>query len=381
MLTTTGRNAAAARIVTVPLGARSYDIVIGAGTIADLGGAVKPLSAQRCAVVTDDHVAALHLAPVRASLAAAGLAAEEIILPPGEARKSFPYLVSLSEALLDQGLERGDIVVALGGGVIGDLAGFAASILKRGVRLVQIPTTLLSQVDSSIGGKTGINTRHGKNLIGSFHQPSLVVIDTDVLNTLDLREFRSGYAEVVKYGLLGDRGFFEWLEGNGAAMFTGDAAARLHAIEQSCLAKANIVAEDEQEHGRRALLNLGHTFGHALEAWAGYSAQLLHGEAVAIGMMLAFEMSEEMGFCRSGEAARAAAHLQAVGLPVRIADIAAATGGTLPKAEELIGLMAQDKKAKAGRLSFVLVRGIGDSFVTDAVEPERLNRFLEARCQ
>jgi 3-dehydroquinate synthase len=381
MLMTTGRKAASARIVTVPLGARSYDIVIGSGTIADLGGAVKRLSAARCAVVTDDQVAALHLPAVRASLLAAQIANDEIILPPGEARKSFQYLVSLSEALLDQGLERGDIVIALGGGVIGDLAGFAASILKRGVRLVQIPTTLLAQVDSSIGGKTGINTRHGKNLIGAFHQPSLVLIDTDVLNTLDIREFRSGYAEVVKYGLLGDRAFFEWLEKNGAAMFTGDAAARLHAIEQSCLAKAKIVAEDEKEHGRRALLNLGHTFGHSLEVWAGYSARLLHGEAVAIGMMLAFELSEEMGFCPPGEASRAAAHLQAVGLPVRIADIAAAMGGELPTAQGLIALMAQDKKAKAGRLAFILARRIGETFVTDAVEPDQLARFLEARCQ
>lgn len=375
-----GRAESTARIVSVALDSRSYDIVIGPGTIATAGDAVKQLApSARCAVVTDETVARLHLAALTFTLESAGVSVDEIIIPAGEASKSFTHLVQLCDTLLDSRFERGDIVIALGGGVIGDLAGFAASILKRGVRLVQIPTTLLAQVDSSIGGKTGINTRHGKNLIGAFHQPSLVLIDTDVLDTLDARQLRSGYAEVAKYGLLGDAAFFEWLEEHWAGIFNGDVGARLHAIEQSCQAKAVIVAEDETERGRRALLNLGHTFGHALEAWAGYSAKLLHGEAVAIGMVLAFEMSEEMGFCAPGAAARAAAHLQGAGLPVRIADMAAMTRGALPSAEELVTLMMQDKKATAGRLSFVLVRGIGDAFVSDAVEPSRLQEFLERR--
>jgi 3-dehydroquinate synthetase len=249
------------------------------------------------------------------------------------------------------------------------------------VRLIQVPTTLLAQVDSSIGGKTGINTRHGKNLIGTFHQPHLVLIDTAVLATLDARELRAGYAEVLKYGLLGDAGFFAWLEANAPAVLGGAEAARLYAIEKSCLAKAAIVAEDERETGRRALLNLGHTFGHALEAWAGYSSALLHGEAVAIGMALAFEMSEELGLCAPGVAPRVARHIEAAGLPSRIADLADKTGGRLPEASELISLMAQDKKVKGGRLSFILARDIGEVFVSEAVEREPLAQFLEARCR
>ena len=377
----TAQAGSAARIVPVALGSRSYDIAIGPGMIGAAGDAIKRLApTARCAVVTDATVSGLHLPQLASGLASAGIAFDEIIIPAGEASKSFTHLVQLCDTLLDRRLERGDIVIALGGGVIGDLAGFAAAILKRGVRLVQIPTTLLAQVDSSIGGKTGINTRHGKNLIGAFHQPSLVLIDTDVLDTLDARQLRSGYAEVAKYGLLGDAAFFDWLEGHWAGIFEGDAAARLHAIEQCCRAKAEIVAEDETERGRRALLNLGHTFGHALEAWAGYSATLLHGEAVAIGMVLAFELSEEMEFCPAGAASRAAAHLRAAGLPVRIADMRAMTGGPLPSAQELVALMMQDKKAIAGRLSFVLARGLGDAFVSDAVEPGRLLAFLAARC-
>ncbi len=382
MLNSEGRAEGGARIVPVALGSRSYEIVLGQGLIATAGNAVKRLApSARCAVVTDETVAKLHLRHLASSFAVAGVALGEVVVPPGEASKSFTSLVQLCDTLLDLRLDRGDIVIALGGGVIGDLAGFAASILKRGVRLVQIPTTLLAQVDSSIGGKTGINTRHGKNLIGSFHQPSLVLIDTDVLDTLDARELRSGYAEMVKCGLLGDAAFFAWLEEHWAGIFEGDASVRLHAIEQCCRAKAEIVAEDERESGgRRALLNLGHTFGHALEAWAGYSARLLHGEAVSIGMVLAFEMSEEMGLCAPGAAARAAAHLRMAGLPVRIADMAAMTGGPLPRAEELVTLMLQDKKATAGRLSFVLARGIGDAFVSDAVDPARLLASRRARC-
>lgn len=380
MLNATGLMEGGARVVNVALGARSYDIAIGGGVLAGIGDAVKLMATSRCVVVTDETVAGLHLPAVRSSLTAAGLSYGETILPPGEGTKSFRHLAGLCNALLDEGLDRSDVVIALGGGVIGDLAGFAASVLKRGLRFIQIPTTLLAQVDSSIGGKTGINTRHGKNLIGTFHQPSLVLIDTDVLNTLDPREMRSGYAEVVKYGLLGDAAFFEWLDKHWAGIFEGDEAARLHAIETSCRAKAAIVAEDEKEGGRRALLNLGHTFGHALEAWAGYSAKLLHGEAVAIGMVLAFELSEELGLCKAELSSRVAAHLNAAGLPARIGDIAAMTGGALPSAEALVDLMAQDKKAVAGRLTFILVHGIGEAFSTDAVEPERLLRFLQSRC-
>ncbi len=380
MPTIFGGEVRAVDTVTVPLGARSYDIAIGSGTLGELGAAIKRLSPSRCVIVTDESVAKLYLDPVRASLAKAGFGSADVVLPQGEATKSFDFLIELSNALLDHGLERSDVVIALGGGVIGDLAGFAASILKRGVRLVQVPTTLLAQVDSSIGGKTGINTSHGKNLIGTFHQPSFVLIDVDVLSTLDPRQLRAGYAEVVKYGLLGNAAFFQWLEQNGAGLFNGDEAARRYAIEQSCRAKAAVVAEDEKEHGKRTLLNLGHTFGHALEAWAGYSAKLLHGEAVAIGMVLAFEMSEEMGLCPPGASSRVATHLRGVGLPVTVADMVERTGGILPEAQELIALMAQDKKVKAGRLSFVLVRGIGEAFTSDAVEPDSLLSFLEARC-
>jgi 3-dehydroquinate synthase len=369
------------RVVPVPLGARRYDIVIGRGLLGQVGDRVAAMRPSRCIVVTDETVARLHLPAVRDSLEAAGLTAGSITVPAGEATKSFACLTKLSEGLLDQKLDRGDIVIALGGGVIGDLAGFAASIVKRGVNLVQIPTTLLAQVDSSIGGKTGINTRHGKNLIGTFHQPSLVLIDTDVLSTLPARELRSGYAEVAKYGLLGDAEFFAWLEANGAWALDGDAAARAYAIEKSCQAKAAIVVEDERETGRRALLNLGHTFGHALEAWTGYSAKLLHGEAVAIGMVLAFEMSEELGFCAAGLAQQVAGHLASAGLPTRISDMAQRTNGRLPGAPELIELMGQDKKAKGGRLTFVLARGIGEAFTSDAVETEHLLRFLDARCR
>ena len=376
-----GDPAAQIRSVTVPLGQRSYEIEIGAGSVARAGAAVQTLApGARCAVVTDAHVAALHLKPVMDSFARAGMEAASIVVPAGESSKSFRELEVLCDALLDQGLERGDIVVALGGGVIGDLAGFAASILKRGTRLVQIPTTLLAQVDSSVGGKTGINTRHGKNLIGSFHQPSLVIADTAILDTLDARQFRAGYAETVKYGLLGDAAFFDWLDAHWREVFSGVSDARLHAIETSCRAKAAIVAEDEKEHGRRALLNLGHTFGHALEAWAGFSQRLLHGEAVAIGMVLAFAFSEGSGLCPSGTSETVAAHLRAAGLPTTIADVPAGADGKRPSAGELMALMAQDKKVRRGKLTLILARGIGDAFVANAVDPQEVERFLTARC-
>jgi 3-dehydroquinate synthase len=370
-----------AQTVHVELGERSYDLRIGAGNLALIGEDVKALGPSRVAIVTDETVGRLYLDAVRSSLEAAGLPAHHVVLPPGEATKSFERLMGLCNELLDLKLERGDVVIALGGGVIGDLAGFAASIVKRGVRLVQIPTTLLAQVDSSIGGKTGINTRHGKNLIGSFYQPAFVLIDTDVLKSLNTNELRAGYAEVVKYGLLGDAPFYEWLEQNGLSLLRGDPATQIQAIARCCQAKAEIVAEDEKEHGRRALLNLGHTFGHALEAWAGYSAKLLHGEAVSIGMALAFQMSEEMGLCPEGRSERVIAHLRAAGLPVRITDLAERTGGSLPDAGQLMDLMTQDKKAKGGKVPFILVREIGDAFVTNAVEPDQLRRFLDERCK
>ena len=316
------RAAASARSVTVidvSLGARSYPVVIGERLLGTAGQWIATrLPGARCAVVSDENVAGLHLAPLKASLAEHGLYLGEVVVRPGEASKSFPVLATLCERLLELGVERSDCVIAFGGGVVGDLAGFAASILRRGVRVVQMPTTLLAQVNSAIGGKTGIDTRQGKNLIGTFHQPSLVLADVSVLMTLSPREFRAGYAEVVKYGLIGDAPFFAWLEENAAEIFSTSGSARRQAVETSARAKAAIVAEDEREEsGRRALLNLGHTFGHALEAYAGYSDRLLHGEAIAIGMRLAFDYSVERGLCPAGDAARVAQHLEAVGLAHR----------------------------------------------------------------
>jgi len=370
------------RTVKVALGPRSYNIIIGPDVISATGEALSVLApGARCAIVTDETVASLHLHSLALSLIGAGVTFSEIVLPPGEATKSFSRLTDLCNTLLDHELERGDVIIAMGGGVIGDLAGFAASIFKRGIRLVQIPTTLLAQVDSSAGGKTGINTRHGKNLIGTFHQPSLVIIDTEILSTLDAREFRNGYAEVVKYGLLGDAAFFEWLEKNVGEVFTGAGTARIYAIEQSCKAKAALVTADERESGPRALLNLGHTFGHALEAWAGYSARLKHGEAVAIGMVLAAELSEEMGLCPKSVPERLIAHLKTAGLPTAITDMAARSGGEIPSAHEVMSLMAQDKKVKGGHVTFILLRGIGEAFISDDVEPDLLQTFLEARCR
>jgi shikimate kinase/3-dehydroquinate synthase len=293
-------------------------------------------------------------------------------MKPGEPTKSFRDLALLSERLLELGLERGDLVLPFGGGVIGDLAGFAAGILRRGVRFVQIPTSLLAQVDSSVGGKTGINTRQGKNLVGVFHQPSLVVADTAVLTTLPPREMRAGYAEVAKYGLLGDADFFSWLETNWHGIFGNNGPALTTAIETSVAAKAAIVARDETETGDRALLNLGHTFGHALEAWTGYSDRLLHGEGVAIGMCLAFRLSEELGLCPPRTSDRVTKHLKNVGLPTGIGDIP----GGKADAAELLRLMGQDKKVKAGKLAFVLVRGIGRAFLTRDVAPETVLGFL-----
>jgi 3-dehydroquinate synthase len=365
-------------IVQVALPGRSYAIVIGEGLVASTGRRIaRALPGARCAVVSDENVAGLYLAPLQASLEQHGLFLGEAIVAPGEASKSFPVLADLAETLLTLGVERGDCVIAFGGGVVGDLAGFAASILRRGVRVVQVPTSLLAQVDSSVGGKTGIDTKQGKNLIGTFHQPSLVLADTSVLSTLSPREFRAGYAEVVKYGLLGDVAFFAWLEQNWTEIFSGQGGKCRHAVETSCRAKAAIVAADEKEtKGARALLNLGHTFGHALEAYAGYSDRLLHGEAIAIGMRLAFTFSVELGLCPGGEAARVERHFAAVGLPTAIASIP----GTKPAPDDLLRLMAQDKKVKGGKLALVLVRGIGAAFVEPDISLPRLTEFLTREC-
>ncbi|MGH6736789.1 MAG: 3-dehydroquinate synthase [Methyloceanibacter sp.] len=364
--------------VEVALAGRSYAIVIGEGLIASAGRRIAAaLPRARCAVVSDANVARLHLAPLKASLEQDGIFLGSAVVAPGETSKSFPVLEKLCETLLELGVERGDCVIAFGGGVVGDLAGFAASILRRGVRVVQMPTTLLAQVDSAIGGKTGIDTKQGKNLIGTFHQPSLVLADTAVLSTLSPREFRAGYAEVAKYGLLGDAPFFAWLEVNWADVFSGKDGKRRHAVETSARAKAKIVEADEREEsGTRALLNLGHTFGHALEAFAGYSDRLLHGEAIAIGMRLAFTYSVEQGLCPAEDAARIDAHFRAVGLPTRVADIP----GDAPSAGELLRLMAQDKKVMGGRLALVLARGVGAAFVESDVDMGRLTEFLKMEC-
>nr|WP_290442817.1 3-dehydroquinate synthase [Rhodovulum tesquicola] len=353
---------------------RAYDIRIGPGLIARAGAEIGPLLTRpRVAILTDETVAALHLEAFRTGLAAAGIEAPALALPPGEATKGWAQFSRAVEWLIEQKVERGGMVVALGGGVIGDLAGFAAAVLRRGVRFVQVPTTLLAQVDSSVGGKTGINSPLGKNLIGAFHQPSLVLADTGVLDTLPRRDFLAGYGEVVKYGLLGDAAFFDWLEENGPALAAGDLAARIHAVRRSCEMKAGIVERDETEQGERALLNLGHTFCHALEAATGYSDRLLHGEGVAIGCALAFELSARMGLCSQEEPSRVRAHLAAMGMKRDLADIP----GDLPGAEALIGLMAQDKKVQDGRLRFVLARGIGQAFVTSDVDAGLLRAMLD----
>lgn len=367
----------AVRTVSVPLGARTYDVLIGPGLLRQSGHLIASrLGADsgslKCGIVTDENVARRHLAALEAALKPEGLYAGSIVLKPGEATKSFAELAPLCERLLELELERGDLVVALGGGVIGDLAGFAAAILRRGVRFVQIPTTLLAQVDSSVGGKTGIDTAQGKNLIGAFHQPSLVIADTDTLRTLPEREMRAGYAEVAKYGLLGDADFFAWLEESWNAVFAFEPAALTQAIETSVKAKAGIVGRDETEQGERALLNLGHTFGHALEAFCGYSERLLHGEAIAIGMCQAFRFSEALGQCPSGVAERVTAHFAAVGLPTRVGDIA----GAKPDVASLMRLMGQDKKVRHGKLTFILARGIGAAFIAHDVLAERVSAFL-----
>ncbi len=362
-------------IISVGLGARAYDIHAGAGMLRQAGALLKPLTkATVLPVVTDEHVARLHLETLLDSLRGAGLTGKPIVLPPGEGSKSFAGLERVTGELLEMGIDRAGLVIALGGGVIGDLTGFAAGVLKRGVAFAQIPTTLLAQVDSSVGGKTAINAPQGKNLIGLFHQPRIVIADVGLLSTLPRRELLAGYAEVVKYGALGDADFFDWLEASAAAALGGDQAALLHAVAQSCRMKAAIVARDERETGERALLNLGHTFGHALEAATGFSDRLLHGEGVAIGMALAFRLSHGLGLCPGQDAERFARHLRAVGLPASIADIA----GARPSAEELLAHMAHDKKVADGKLTFILVRGIGRAFITRDVPVDAVRDLLAA---
>lgn len=359
-------------IVRVKLGKRSYDIVIGEHLLAEAGKRIAKLKpGTAVAIVTDGNVAHHYLAALEQSLEAANLRYRSVLLSPGESTKSFGELQKVAEAILEARIERGDLVIALGGGVIGDLAGFAASVVRRGVGFVQIPTSLLAQVDSSVGGKTGINSPQGKNLIGAFHQPALVLADLTTLDTLPPREFRAGYGEVAKYGLINDAKFFAWLEKNWRAVFKGG-AARMKAVATSCKAKAAIVARDERETGDRALLNLGHTFGHALEAATGYSDRLLHGEGVALGTVLAFRLSAKRKLCKPADVARVVKHFESVGLPTKLSQIP----GELPGPEHLLSLMMQDKKVSRGKLVFILAKGIGKAFIAKDVEEETVLELL-----
>ncbi len=362
--------------VTVPvsLAHRSYEIVIGESLLSNCGDKIASLLRRPFTViVTDENVARHHLATLQAELTRVGIVSQAVIMPAGEATKSFTHLANLCDQLLTLGVERRDCVIAFGGGVIGDLVGFAASILRRGVDFIQIPTSLLAQVDSSVGGKTGINTTHGKNLIGAFHQPIAVITDIALLRTLPPRELSSGYAEVAKYGLLGDADFFDWLDNNVNLLLRGDSQATSFAIKKSCEAKAAIVAEDETETGVRALLNLGHTFGHALESATGYSNRLLHGEGVAIGMVQAFGFSEHLGHCAKGTAKRVADHLKKASLPTHSSEVP----GTLPPPEDLVKIMRQDKKAVSGKLTFILTTKIGTSFVAKNVDEADVLKFMK----
>jgi len=360
-------------IVKVKLGKRSYEIVIGENILADAGKRIAKLRpGTAVAIVTDGNVAHHHLAALERSLEVAKISYRSVLLAAGEGSKNYNSLQTVAEAILQSRIERGDLVIALGGGVIGDLAGFAASVVRRGVDFVQIPTTLLAQVDSSVGGKTGINSPQGKNLIGAFHQPALVLADLKTLDTLPAREFRAGYAEVAKYGLINDAKFFEWLEKNWRGVFAGG-AARAKAVATSCKAKAAVVARDERETGERALLNLGHTFGHALEAATGYSDRLLHGEGVALGMVLAFKLSAKLKLCKAADVARVITHLENAGLPVRLSQIP----GSLPGPDGLLSLMAQDKKVRRGKLVFILARGIGKAFIARDVDPKIVKTLLQ----
>ena len=359
--------------LSVALGERAYDIVIGDSLLAGAGARIAPLAGSRKVfIVTDKNVADLHLATLERALRDSNVSFECFVLPPGEETKDFGHLEHLIDRLLGAGLERRSLLIALGGGVIGDLTGFAAAILLRGIGFVQVPTTLLAQVDSSVGGKTAIDTAHGKNLVGSFHQPKLVLIDTTTLDTLPRREVLAGYAEMVKYGLINQEDFFTWLEEHGPLVIEGDRPCRAQAIHRSCATKAEIVAADERETGQRALLNLGHTFAHAMEAEVGFSDELLHGEAVAIGMVLAFDLSVQLGLCPPADAARMRRHFGAMGLPTS----PDAVQGRVWTAETLLSHMYKDKKVHDGRITFVLTRGIGKAFLSSDVEPEQVIALL-----
>ncbi len=364
-------------VTTVPvdLGDRSYDILIGRGVLSKAADRIAALGARKALIVTDDNVSVLHGASAERVLKDADLAlGETFSVRPGEASKSYSVLEQLCDGALAAKLERKDLIVALGGGVVGDLAGFAAAIVRRGLRFVQIPTSLLAQVDSSVGGKTGINSPHGKNLIGAFHQPSLVLADTALVDTLDPREAKAGYAEIVKYGLIDDETFFNWCEANWGGLLAGG-SERDFAVAQSCRAKAAVVGRDEREEGERALLNLGHTFGHALERATAYdSKRLVHGEGVAIGMALAYRFSVRLGLCHGQDASRVTRHLQAVGLPTRLQDVPGGYGSS----DTLMDAMVQDKKVKNGALTFILARGIGQSFVANGVPADDVHEFLKA---
>src|SRR5438270_2416837 len=365
--------------VNVALGERAYDIVIGRDVLQSLGPRIAALRpGARTAIVTDRNVAKHWLEKTEVSLSQSGIAATRIIVEEGEGSKTYAGLERVSEALISAKVERNDLVIALGGGVVGDLAGFAAAILRRGVDLVQVPTSLLAQVDSSVGGKTGINSPQGKNLLGAFHQPVMVIADTAVLDTLSPRQFRAGYAEVAKYGVLGDEAFFTWLENNHADIFKGG-AAREHAIATSCRAKAAIVSRDERETGERALLNLGHTFGHALEAATGFSDRLFHGEGFAICLVLAAQFSAELRMIGQSEADRVRHHLAEVGLPTHVQDIAGFAQEGLGDSDALMALMAQDKKVRRGRLTFILLKAVGRAVVAPDVEPSLVRDFLQTK--
>ena len=361
------------KTLRVELGKRSYEIQVGNGLLPSAGERIKPyLMQNRAIIITDENVAKLHLNVLKNSLVAANIRCHEIVLPAGEKTKDFNFLKNLVSELLELNVERSTTLLALGGGVTGDLTGFTAAILLRGIDFIQIPTTLLSQVDSSVGGKTGINTRHGKNLVGAFYQPKLVIADIDSLDTLAKREILAGYAEIAKYGLINNAKFFEWLEENGAALCEGNRELRKQAVIISCQTKANIVSTDERETGDRALLNLGHTFGHALEAEAGFSNRLLHGEAVAIGIVIAIDLSVRMGLCSKNDLNKVRNHFREIGLPIGLKEIAAGNWS----AEGLIKNMLQDKKAEAGNLAFILSGGIGNSLVSREVSHKDLIEIL-----
>ncbi|MBB3066348.1 3-dehydroquinate synthase [Limibacillus halophilus] len=354
------------------LGPRAYDILIGQDVLGLAGAEIAQLGHKRCFVITDETVARYHLDALTASLNHNGIKVEALVLPAGERTKSLTQLEKLTNNLLEKKVDRHSLLIALGGGVIGDLTGFAAAVLLRGIDFVQVPTTLLAQVDSSVGGKTGVNSPHGKNLIGAFHQPRLVLADTEALSTLPRRELLAGYAEVVKYGLIDDPAFFHWLETHGHAVIDGDPVARLKAVHTSCAAKARIVAADERESGQRALLNLGHTFGHALEAETGYGDRLLHGEAVAIGMMMAFDFSVRLGLCPAEDAERLRRHTASLGLPTDPSQVP----GQFFAPAALIEHMTRDKKVRDGRMTFILARGIGKAFITSEVNASDLQDFM-----